>query len=105
MKRLKGTLEAWELIASKGKWRLATKSGYTIANLNKKRNSQQTAQHLAFCWNAFEPDGLVEKLVKKIEKIGVFANHDDNGENIEAIKNIVDNAFDVLAEYKKCNKT
>lgn len=51
------------------------------------------AQHLVKCWNAFNKGGLVDKLISKLEKIKIFADGDEEGENIDAIKNIVEMAF------------
>lgn len=65
MERIKGKLKAIprdEELGSadydlylEGKW---------VARCIDKNNAKAIAQHFVSCWNAFEPDGLVERIEK-----------------------------------------
>lgn len=36
---------------------------------NKLKKQEINANHIVYCWNAFEPDGPVDKLVKALEEV------------------------------------
>ena len=96
--RTKGKVKAKTYMSPPDSWRIADKDGETVVSVGRGKKAKANAQHLAYCWNAFEKGGLVQELVKALE-IGIERLDMGNKEGEET--EYWEKLRDTLARYEK----